>query len=99
MTSHFELSSRAALCRQLARREPNNRALWMAEAESWSRLSQEPSQILVTRRGESTRSHHWRILPSRNWLYFKGAGAHSQSLKAMDPLEDFLDRMAIEDGE
>ena len=39
MTSWFEFSSRAALCRQLARQEPFNRALWMAEAENWSRLS------------------------------------------------------------
>ena len=71
----------------------------MAEAESWSRLSQEPSQILVTRRGNSTKSHHWRILPNRKWLYFKGAGRHSQSPKEKDQLEEFLDRMAIEDGE
>jgi hypothetical protein len=41
MTSHLELSSRAALCRQLAQREPNSRAYWLAEAESWSRLSRE----------------------------------------------------------
>jgi hypothetical protein len=41
MTSQFEFSSRAALCRQLARQEPSNRALWMAEAENWSRLSRE----------------------------------------------------------
>jgi hypothetical protein len=39
MTSQLELNSRAALCRQLAKREPANRALWMAEAENWSRLS------------------------------------------------------------
>jgi hypothetical protein len=39
MTDHSELSSRAALCRELAQREPANRAFWMAEAENWSRLS------------------------------------------------------------
>jgi hypothetical protein len=104
MTSHLELSSRAALCRQLAVREPNNRALWMAEAETWSRLSQEPSHTVVTRRGEPTRSCHWRDLPNRNWLCLKGTGEHLQSWKAgriagKDPLEDFLDLMAIEDGE
>jgi len=42
MTSHLELSSRAALCRQLARREPNSRIYWLAEAEHWQRLSGEP---------------------------------------------------------
>ncbi len=41
MISQFELSSRAALCKQLATQDPANRAIWMAEAESWSRLSEE----------------------------------------------------------
>ncbi len=41
MASQLELSARAALCRQLAEREPANRVFWMAEAESWSRLSNE----------------------------------------------------------
>ncbi|MBX9650124.1 MAG: hypothetical protein K2X57_24050 [Xanthobacteraceae bacterium] len=43
MTSHLELSSRAALCRELARREPNSKTYWLAEAESWLRLSRKPS--------------------------------------------------------
>jgi hypothetical protein len=41
MMSQFELSSRAALCRQLAGQDPANRSVWMAEARSWSRLSDE----------------------------------------------------------
>ena len=41
MTGQLELCSRAALCRKLARRDPANRILWMAEAENWSRLSKE----------------------------------------------------------
>lgn len=39
MTDQLEFNLRATLCRQLARREPENRVLWMAEAENWSRLS------------------------------------------------------------
>jgi len=39
MTDQLEFNLRATLCRQLAKREPENRVLWMAEAESWSRLS------------------------------------------------------------
>ena len=39
MISQVELNSRAALCRQLATHEPVYQALWLAEAESWSRLS------------------------------------------------------------
>jgi hypothetical protein len=41
MASQPELRSRTALCIQLAKREPANRVLWIAEAESWSRQSNE----------------------------------------------------------
>ena len=44
MTTRLEFSLRAALCRQLAKREPANRSLWMAEAEHWLRLSKEKLQ-------------------------------------------------------
>ena len=44
MISRLELNSRIRLCRQLAKREPANRALWMAEAGNWSRLSKEKLQ-------------------------------------------------------
>ena len=47
MTGQLELNSRAELCRQLAKREPANRTLWMAEAENWSRLSKERSRGAV----------------------------------------------------
>jgi hypothetical protein len=41
MIDQSELNSRAALCRKLARREPANQIFWMAEADKWSRLSNE----------------------------------------------------------
>ncbi|KRQ90390.1 hypothetical protein [Bradyrhizobium valentinum] len=41
MTDRLEFDLRATLCRQLAKREPENRIFWIAEAESWSRLSKE----------------------------------------------------------
>jgi hypothetical protein len=43
MIDQLEFDLRAGLCRLLAQREPANRALWMAEAENWSRLSKEGS--------------------------------------------------------
>ena len=43
MMGQLEFNLRATLCRKLAKREPANRILWMAEAESWSRLSKEGS--------------------------------------------------------
>ncbi len=65
MTSQLEFTSRAALCRKLAKREPANGVLWMAEAENWSRLSEEKlhgeddvkidSGILVRLRMQSTK--------------------------------------------
>jgi hypothetical protein len=45
MTNQLELNSRAALCRQLARREPNSRIYWLAEAENWLRLSRDPIDL------------------------------------------------------
>ena len=41
MAGQLEFNLRAMLCRQLAKREPENRILWMAEAENWTRLSKE----------------------------------------------------------
>ena len=49
MTSHLELSSRAALCRQFARREPNYKGYWLAEAENWMRLSRESARPIWPR--------------------------------------------------
>lgn len=42
MTGLSEFRARAALCRQLARLEPGCKYLWLAEADRWSRLEQEP---------------------------------------------------------
>jgi hypothetical protein len=60
MASQLEFSARAALCRLLAKREPTNRVLWTAEAENWSRLSNEklrgePKQNSVTASGNEGR--------------------------------------------
>ena len=45
MTGQLEFSLRATLCRKLAKREPANRTLWIAEAENWSRLSKERNRV------------------------------------------------------
>ena len=45
MTSHLELSSRAALCRRLAAREPSSKVYWLAEAEKWLRLCHKPIHL------------------------------------------------------
>lgn len=40
MTSFLEFNARAALCRQLARLEPDSKCIWLAEADRWSALTQ-----------------------------------------------------------
>ena len=48
MTCLLEFGARAALCRQLARREPDSVILWLAEAERWSRLTVTPGVAAET---------------------------------------------------
>jgi hypothetical protein len=47
MTSLLEFNARAALCRRLAKLEPDCRNIWLAEAERWSRLTQKPDAAVV----------------------------------------------------
>jgi hypothetical protein len=58
MASPLELRSRALLCRQLAIQEPANRVFWLAEAESWSRLSNRDASRRDNRKIDSI---VWRI--------------------------------------
>jgi hypothetical protein len=67
MISQLELRSRAALCKQLAEREPANRVFWMAEAENWLRLVKKDSAASQSGPGALTativgrRSMHGRV--------------------------------------
>jgi len=61
MASQLELSARAALCRQLAKREPINRVLWTAEAENWSRLSDEKLRGEIEQNSVAATWTEWRI--------------------------------------
>jgi hypothetical protein len=86
MTSHLELNSRAALCRRLAVREPSGKTYWLAEAESWSRLSREPGHAVVAT-GTALAGPRGRATPYRyDGLDTKG-----------DVFEQFLRLMAAED--
>jgi hypothetical protein len=64
MTRHLELGSRAALCRQLARREPKSKTYWLAEAENWLRLSREPIHLERTSRRDDP-FEQFRVLLAR----------------------------------
>jgi hypothetical protein len=76
MSSQLECTARAALCMSLAKREPDNRYLWMAEAETWSRLSKEVSRrgwgksgfgILVTSRARWANAFQCRRELQEKW--------------------------------
>jgi hypothetical protein len=83
--------------------EPNSRAIWIAEAEAWSRLAEGAGHTAATRRDQSIGFFHWGSLHNHNWFCFKGTGRHLPSRQAgglikKDPFEDFLDLMEIENG-
>ena len=52
MITQTEMSSRAALCRQLAQREPSSKTYWLAEADHWLRLSRQPIHLERTGRDD-----------------------------------------------
>jgi hypothetical protein len=65
MTSLLELSARAALCRRFARLEPSSKDLWLAEAERWCRLKQEPNLVAVTGQDELAELRWWNATRKR----------------------------------
>ena len=68
MTGQLEFSLRATLCRKLAKREPANRILWMAEAESWSRLSKERNRGAAEEKISSSITASLREQSARSFL-------------------------------
>lgn len=94
MTSHLEMSSRAALCRQLAVREPNSKAYWLAEAESWLRLSRGPDRAIVKREGALAEYLSCGILCRYDRLESQ---LRQPASIAGDAFERFLDLMPAED--
>jgi hypothetical protein len=67
MSSQLECSARAALCMRIAKREPANRNLWMAEAEHWSRLSKETLCHEAWAEIEAGHSRMASATPNRTW--------------------------------
>jgi hypothetical protein len=65
MTSLLEFNARAALCRRLARLEPNSKDLWLAEAERWCRLKPEPSLVAVICQDEVAVPRWWNAKRKR----------------------------------
>jgi hypothetical protein len=63
MTSLLEFNARAALCRRLAKLEPDSKNIWLAEAERWSRLTQ--SRALRSRHGEPAETWCWEVISKR----------------------------------
>jgi hypothetical protein len=65
MISVLEFNARAALFRQLAELEPDSKNLWLAEAERWSRFTQEQSAAVIAREDEQAETWCWEVYPRR----------------------------------
>jgi hypothetical protein len=82
MTSHLEFSARAALCRHLAGREPDSKDLWLAEAERWSRLTQQADVTAAAQREPAwcwnamTRRRSPDVEMTERRCEFRTAGGH-----------------------
>jgi hypothetical protein len=63
MTGFLEYNARAALCRQLAKVEPDSKNLWLAEAERWSR--QKFGVALEAPRAKPAGTWCWEVMPKR----------------------------------
>jgi hypothetical protein len=97
MTSPQEFSARAALCRQLAKREPDSKNLWLAEAERWSRLKQEPSVAMDTRHDEPAETWCWEVIPKRRPRDIRMTGVQfGAETSGEDPFLVFLTGLPLE---
>ena len=100
MTSSWEFTARATLCRRLARLEPDRENLWLAEAERWSRFTREPGAG-STGHGEPTEpSWCWKI-PKAKAVDVEMTGVPSILRDAAeaaprDPLSELLRGMSLE---
>jgi hypothetical protein len=65
MTNLLEFGAHAALCRQLAQREPDSKDLWLAEAERWLRLTQEPGLTVAALHGGLAKTWCLRTIRKR----------------------------------
>ena len=100
MTSVLELSARAALCRQLARREPDSRNLWLAEAERWSRLAPESRARAEAPHRQPAGAWCWSINARRRPPDLEKAKARFvfRNTAGSDGLEELLSGMPAEAG-
>ena len=99
MTSALELSARAALCRQLAKREPDSKNLWLAEAERWSHLA--PERCAVGRHRQPVEAWCWHVIPRRRPPDAEMAAVRFEFRNAAggDGLDELLAGMSAEAGQ
>lgn len=101
MTSLLEFNARAALCRQLARLEPDSKNLWLAEAERWSRLRHEP-EATTTRLAEPADAWCWNVISKRRDIKIPDVQfslRHPGESAGGDAFEELLKAMLPETGE
>jgi hypothetical protein len=87
MTGLLESNARAALCRQLAKLEPDSKNLWLAEADRWSHLTQKPGAAVAARRGEPAGTWCWEVVPKHKHRDAKTVGVQFELRSAVKPAD------------
>jgi hypothetical protein len=88
MTSFLESNARAALCRQLAKLEPDSKNLWLAEADRWSHLSQKSSVATMAGHGEPAGTWCWAVMPRYKHRDAKTAEVRFELQSAAKPADE-----------
>ncbi len=99
MISPLEFSARAALCRQLARREPDSKNLWLAEANRWSRLTQEQGLVVVTPRDGLAEAWCWKAIRRRKPTEVPFEFRNAAKTADRDVFEELLSGLTLEADE
>jgi hypothetical protein len=87
MTNLLEFNARAALCRRLAKLEPDSKNLWLAEADRWSRLTQEPGAAVAATLGGPAGTWCWEVMPKRKHRDVKLAGVPFELRSVAEPAD------------
>jgi hypothetical protein len=99
MKSPLEFSARAALCRQLAQREPDSKNLWLAEANRWSRLTREQSRAVMILHHGMAETWCWKAIRRRKPAEVQFEFRNAAKAADRDVFEELLSGLPLEAGE
>ncbi len=100
MTNLLEFGARAAPCQQLAQREPDSKDLWLAEAERWLRLTQEPGLTVAALYGGSAKAWCLRTIRKRKKVQHEfWSAARAADGEEFEAFEEFSSGLSLEAAE